>query len=289
MNENCWARVSLPEKPVADRSIDCGEVVKTSSGWGQFEPEYQTLAGLTHPRASAWINRWPPWSAPLHTAQRTYKVEILKFAEPPKRSSGTSTKKRGGIMPLLAVVVSVAVVGGMSTTLAGTISLNTGGSVEFGQGVVTTAACDATIKILPASSFDSSTSTFSVSSITLQEIGIKSNGSDTATAGAGCLNKRLTLRAYDSNGGALKVNSAATQEYVQVEIPDSSTVAAAGTFTYKSSFAGITGAGGFSSNATTVATGTVDPGYFTVTGLKISGTVTRITLESSEVQGANSN
>ncbi len=217
-------------------------------------------------------------------------MEILKFAEPPKRSSRTNTKKRGGIMPLLAVVVSVAVVGGMSTTLAGTISLNSSGSVEFGQGVVTTAACDSTIKILPASAFDSSTSTFSVASVTLQDIGVKSSGTDTATAGGGCLNKRLTLRAYDSTGTALKVNSAGNQEYFQVEIPDSATVAAAGTFTYKSSFVGISDAGGFNSgSATTIATGTTNAGYFTITGLKISGTVTRITLESSEVQGANSN
>lgn len=214
-------------------------------------------------------------------------MEILKFAEPPKRSSRSNTKKSGGLMPLLAVVVSVAVVGGMSTTLAGTITLNTGGSVEFGQGVVTTAACDATIKILPASSFDTSTSTFSVSAITLQEIGIKSSGTDTATAGGGCLNKRLTLRAYNSTGGVLPVNADGDREYVQVEIPDSATVAAAGNFTYKSSFAGISNAGGFTSLATTIATGTTNPGYFTITGLKIAGTVTRITLESSEVQNSN--
>lgn len=41
MNENCWAGASLPGKPVADRSIDCGEVVKTSGGWGLFEPDFQ--------------------------------------------------------------------------------------------------------------------------------------------------------------------------------------------------------------------------------------------------------
>ena len=216
-------------------------------------------------------------------------MEILKFAEPPKRNSRTQNKKRGGLMPLLAVVVSVAVVGGISTTLAGTISLNTGGSVEFGQGVVTTAACDTSIKILPASNFETSTSAFTVSSVTIQEIGIKSGGSDTATAGAGCLDKRLTFRAYDASGTVLKVNAAANQEYFQVEIPDSATVAATGTFAYKSSFVGITGAAGFTSGATTAATGTTDPGSFTITGLKIPGTVTRITLESSEKQGTNSN
>jgi hypothetical protein len=192
-------------------------------------------------------------------------------------------------MPLLAVVVSVAVIGGMSTTLAGTISLNSSGSVEFGQGVVTTAACDTSIKILPASSFDTSTSTFRVSSIELQNIGIVSSGTDTATAGGGCLNKRLTLKAYDATGTQLNVSSGGAS-YVQVEIPSDSATAAAGSFTYKSSFAGISGAGGFNSgSATTIATGTTAAGHFSITGLNISGAVTRITLESSEVQLVNSN
>jgi hypothetical protein len=213
-------------------------------------------------------------------------VEILKFAEPPKRSSRTNTKKRGGIMPMLAVVVSVAVVGGMSTTLAGTISLNTGGSVEFGQGVVTTAACDTSIKILPASSFDTTTSTFSVSSIELQDIGIKSNGSDTATAGGGCLGKRLTLKAYNSAGTALTLIGSETSIFI--EIPDSGTAVANvgdGTPNDKANFEKTTDvtipdAGGFSGN--TSATGKASAGYVVIGNLSIPGTVTRITLESSE-------
>ena len=288
MNKNCWAGVSLPDKPVADRSIDYGEVVKTSGGWGQFEPEYQTLTGLTHPRVSAWINRWPPWSAPLHTAQRTYKVEILKFAEPPKRSSRTNTKKRGGIMPLLAVVVSVAVVGGMSTTLAGTITLNTGGSVEFGQGVVTTAACDTTIRILPSSSFDTSTSTFSVSEIELRDIGI-SGGTDTATAGAGCLGKKLTFKAYDKDGVALNMNAASAKS-IYVTIPDSGTVTTAaapdgspnafGSYSANTNTVTVTAASGFA--GTTGTNGDSVAGKFTIGNLKIEGTVVKITLESSD-------
>lgn len=47
--------MSLLDKPVADRKFDCGEVVKTNSGWGQFEPEFQAWTGLTHPQVSAWI------------------------------------------------------------------------------------------------------------------------------------------------------------------------------------------------------------------------------------------
>jgi hypothetical protein len=206
-------------------------------------------------------------------------VEILKFAEPPKRSSRTSTKKRGGIMPLLAVVVSVAVVGGMSTTLAGTISLNSSGSVEFGQGVVTTAACDTSIKILPASSFETSTSTFSVSTVTLQNIGTN-GGTDTATAGAGCLGKKLTLKAYNSDGTALVMNAANGTE-IFVTIP--ATIADAntnGSYTTKTATATITGAGTFGS--TTSADGATSAGTFTIGNLQISGSVTKITLESSE-------
>lgn len=187
---------------------------------------------------------------------------------------------------MLAVVVSVAVVGGMSTTLAGTISLNTGGSVEFGQGVVTTAACDTSIKILPASSFDTTTSTFSVSSIELQDIGIKSNGSDTATAGGGCLGKRLTLKAYNSAGTALTLIGSETSIFI--EIPDSGTAVANvgdGTPNDKANFEKTTDvtipdAGGFSGN--TSATGKASAGYVVIGNLSIPGTVTRITLESSE-------
>ena len=217
-------------------------------------------------------------------------MEILKFAEPPKRSSRTSTKKRGGIMPLLAVVVSVAVVGGMSTTLAGTISLNTGGSVEFGQGVVTTAACDATIKILPSSSYDSQSAStpFYVSSIELQDIGISG---DTATSGAGCLGKRLTLKAYKADGTSLNMINSETEIFV--EIPDSGTVVAnvgdgspnsTGSWLSadKTTGVSVTTAGGFAGNTT--ASGKSSAGWVVLSNLTIPGTVTKITLESSEPQ-----
>ena len=237
------------------------------------------------------LSRWPPRPAPLHTAQRTNKVEILKFAEPPKRSSRTSTQKRGGLMPLLAVVVSVAVVGGMSTTLAGTISLNTSGSVEFGQGVVTTAACDTTIKIIPESEFDSSSAEvpFYVKSIELQDIGI-SGGSDTATYGGGCLGKRLTLRAYDAAGLPLNIKTGGITS-IFVEIPDSSTTSTAPVshldYNVKENFQKTDGvlvlsAGGFGGN--TQASGEGLAGRIKLGSLTIPGSVTKITLESSEPQ-----
>jgi hypothetical protein len=167
----------------------------------------------------------------------------------------------------------------MSTTLAGTISLNSSGSVEFGQGVVTTAACDTSIKILPASSFETSTSEFNVSTITLQNIGTN-GGTDTATAGAGCLGKKLTLKAYNSAGTALVMNAASGTEIfvtIPATISDANTN---GSYTTKTATATITGAGTFGS--TTSADGATSAGTFTIGNLKIPGSVTKITLESSE-------
>jgi hypothetical protein len=215
------------------------------------------------------------------------QVEILKFSEPPKRSSRTKTQKRGGVMPLLAVAVSVAVIGGMSTTLAGTISLNTAGSVEFGQGVVTTAACDTTIRILPVSSYDSSSAEmpFNVSSIDIRDIGI-SGGTETSTKGAGCLGKTFTLRAYDANGGALTMNTA-NATFISVEIPDSSTANAGATGSPNlianyspTGSATVTTAESFGGNTGTNGDGL--SGRFVLSNIKIPGSVTKITLESSE-------
>jgi len=215
-------------------------------------------------------------------------VEILKFAEPPKRSSRTSTQKRGGLMPLLAVVVSVAVVGGMSTTLAGTINLNSAGTVEFGQGVVRTAACDTSIRILPTSTFDTVAGTFSVSTIELRDIGTSGGtGTETETYGAGCLGKKLTLRAYNATGGELNMNTNSAKS-ISVTIPESGTAAAgapvgdandATKYTI-SSTAQVLVASTF--GGTTNTNGDSVAGKFTIGNLKIDGSVVRITLESSD-------
>lgn len=188
-------------------------------------------------------------------------------------------------MPLLAVAVSVAVIGGMSTTLAGTISLNSAGSVEFGQGVVTTAACDTTISIIPISKFDTVTSTFSVSDVKFDRIGIRSSGSDTATAGAGCLGKYMTIRAYDVDGVAQNVFATGTTKFAYAQIPtESGTASSGGNYTVVNSPLQISSASGFSSNPLTNSTANPSQteGTFTMSNLKISGTVTRITLESSD-------
>lgn len=59
-------------------------------------------------------------------------------------------------MRMLLGVGTIAAVVGFGSTFASSISLNSGGNVEFGQGVATTAACDSSIKITPVSEFTNS-------------------------------------------------------------------------------------------------------------------------------------
>ena len=70
-----------------------------------------------------------------------------------KRSNNRSLK----IILGLAVVILVPTIG---STLAGGITVGSG-SLEFGQGVVTTAACDTSITILPTTAYTSDTFTLS--------------------------------------------------------------------------------------------------------------------------------
>jgi hypothetical protein len=201
-------------------------------------------------------------------------VEILKFAEPPKRSSRTNTKKRGGIMPLLAVVVSVAVVGGMSTTLAGTITLGTNNTVEFGQGVVTTAACDTSIKITPTSEFNATDSTFYVSTVKLENIGYEAG-----TEGNGCLGKTFTLKAYNAANTLLAADTGTATSFF-ITIPADTATATAGTFA-KTSWVTATSPGGWNKSGDPAKTQSTGNGQITIGNLRISGAVTRMTLESS--------
>lgn len=212
----------------------------------------------------------------FYRAKENIKVEILKFSEPPKRSSRSNTRKKGGVMPLLSVVAAVAIVGGMSSTLAGTITLNSNTSVEFGQGVVTAAACDTSMAVFPTAEYDtSSAGSFKVSQIRIEGVGLNSG-----TNGDGCKNKRLTVRAYPLNSNTpLEWASGSTS--IVLDFPNTETLTAGAdsisrgsqTFTLGSASTGYNTALG----AVTEASGL----SFTISGLNISSTVVRFTIESS--------
>ena len=80
---------------------------------------------------------------------------------------------------------------GFGSTLAASITLNSGTSVEFGQGVQLVAACDSAITVTPTSTFvndtDSAQSNFRLATIVLSNVG------------AGCLGKKLRITGYTSS------------------------------------------------------------------------------------------
>jgi hypothetical protein len=115
--------------------------------------------------------------------RKVTNVQVLRFDDPPKGSR----KKKSSSKFLLPISLLIAV-GLFGSTFAANISINSGSSLEFGQGVLNTAACDDSITVAPASSYSNSSGYFKFASVTV---------SDVAQA---CDGKTLTVRAYPSSG-----------------------------------------------------------------------------------------
>ena len=114
-------------------------------------------------------------------------MEILNLGGT-EESPSTPSKSRKPLRVLLGIG-ALAAVTGIGSTLAANISLNGGNDVEFGQGVVTTAACDSTITVTPISEFDNSVdpAVFNLDSIDLSDI--DNDPGD-------CDGKTLTIKGY---------------------------------------------------------------------------------------------
>jgi len=219
-------------------------------------------------------------------------MEILKFSEPPKRNRRSGSTKKSGLMPLVSFGIAVLVLGGMSTTLAGTITLNSSGSVEFGQGVVTTAACDTTLSVSPTSSYDTQTG-FYVSGFTVYDIGVGAN--ETGTANGGCLGKTFKITAVGDTStitiysGTDNTKSSSSISFKLPSLIDSATATVG--FTKDPSSANSSGGATLADNYSLTSSnswtalngtnGTTSSGKITISGLKISATVQKFTIESS--------
>jgi hypothetical protein len=119
-------------------------------------------------------------------------VEILNLGgASDDNSSAPKARKKLGV---LLGIGALAAVTGLGSTLAANISLNsaTSGAVEFGQGVVTTAACDSTITVTPISAFDNSVSpaVFNLASIGLTDIDVSGDPA------AACYGKTFTIKGF---------------------------------------------------------------------------------------------
>lgn len=113
-------------------------------------------------------------------------MEILNLGGSYESSERPAKKKK------LRVIIGIGMLAGvmgMGSTLAASITLNSGASVEFGQGVTLTAACDSAITVTPRSSFVNAATAFGGANFALTSVEI----SDIAS---GCGGKNLTIKAY---------------------------------------------------------------------------------------------
>lgn len=96
----------------------------------------------------------------------------------------TNRRPRRGI--LVFAGVGLLLVPLLGATFAASISLNSGGDIEFGQGQSGIAACDASIDIRPESSYDGST--FSLTSVFLDNVDLEETSGETD-----CLSTTFTV------------------------------------------------------------------------------------------------
>lgn len=211
-------------------------------------------------------------------------MELLKFNDAPK--SARRGKNPAGF---IGAGIMVAVMG-LSSTLAGTITIGSG-SVEFGQGIVTASACDSSITLTPTSKLVNvgGVDTFQVSDLTLSKIGVYSSGT---TVGA-CAGQVLEVRAYASGTTPIQfLSETGTTLALVVKIPSSTpgagwaSSAAYGTAKmFNVTDGAITGSsqgtGTIDATGSTPELPATDAGLvIKVSGLSLSGSVTKFTVES---------
>lgn len=126
-------------------------------------------------------------------------MEILNLGGSQEPSARPSKKKFKVVigLGLLAGVL------GMGSTLAATVTINTGSTVEFGQGVASTTACDRDLTVTPGTSYindtatSGSTANFQMRKITLSGLNIETKTADGVTEGCG--GNWLILKAYTTS------------------------------------------------------------------------------------------
>ena len=129
-------------------------------------------------------------------------------AAPPNKKKSKWLKIGIGVSALVLIPT-------IGSTLAGSITIGSG-SVEFGQGLVTTAACDPDISLAPTSTLNSgSTPAFVLLAIQLSLIGV------------GCEGKTFRLSAYDSSGTAVSLCDI-TSDYADIVYSTSGSTATCG-------------------------------------------------------------
>jgi hypothetical protein len=101
----------------------------------------------------------------------------------------------------------------VQTTLASSISLNSGSNVEFGQGIVTTTTCDTSILVTPLSSFANveNAGEHKFAGVSLSTIDSNSGK---------CSGKDFVIKAYSNSGSLVNIFSNGGQSYNTLRVYD---------------------------------------------------------------------
>ena len=116
--------------------------------------------------------------------------------------AATPNKKKSKWLKIGIGVSALVLIPTIGSTLAGTITIGSG-SVEFGQGFVSTAACDPDITVAPTSELNIPTSTFAGTVPYFSLGGIRVGGID----GSSCDPVTFIITAYNSGGLAIPLCS----------------------------------------------------------------------------------
>ena len=115
----------------------------------------------------------------------------------PLEQSFTSNGKKSFSKPLL-IIALLATLGLGGGVLAANITVNSGNAIEFGQGTVTTIACDTDVTLVPTSTYVSPN--FLLTSVEIRNIDQRQG---TNAGENGCNGKTLTVKVLNSSGTVL--------------------------------------------------------------------------------------
>jgi hypothetical protein len=135
-------------------------------------------------------------------------MELLSFEGGSKRPR--NNKKTTKVM---AAIGAMAVFAALGSTLAANITINSGSSVQFGQGLTGAAACS-NMSIAPQDTFTNGSNTagtFTLSGFVFTNLNDSSSG---------CAGDTLTIRAWDSTSGdAALTLSSLSGGISQIDVP----------------------------------------------------------------------
>ena len=182
-------------------------------------------------------------------------MEILKFDNAPQKR----TRQKKSSTKSLMAAAGFAAIAVLGSTLAANISLNSG-TLEFGQGVAVTSACDSDgITATPKAVFANSSGAGQFNFASVAFSGIANN----------CLNKLFTINAYgDTSASPLTIATVGANTYSVATFVMSATLPG-------SSYISTSGYA-----APTSGTGTAEIGFKGTQAT--SGAVYKITLQSSD-------